>query len=532
MIARTAPRPPRCLSSLTVCPGRSAPPLASPSADHGDVIEELPTTAGPASEPAPAARPATSAGLAARLAPLRTGRRGIVVPLVLLTLIALGGGALRWHAAGENRVHHLSADEQGYIGLGNQLRKHLHWARRGLDEPFRWAPGAPAMFAASAAITRDHNVGHSQQIGPARRSQVVVGVATILVGWAFVALLVGPWAGLWAAALIAFYPPGIDQAGTFLSEPLGALLLLCGVTALTWAWRRDGPSAPLARVLARYAVAGAFIALACLTRADVLIVGAALPLFVLLSGRVRGAWRPALLRAVVMGGATAVVVAPWVLYASATEHHLVTITDGNATAAFVATYTPGGGTLYGAFHALAPEACKVHPKTCGVPPVRVGSAPYFDAVVARYPKLDRDAALSQAIHDNIHDYVLGDPFGYIGMSAKKLWRLWGGYFLGGFGTGQSTTMLWLHRLLVLLGTVGLVAGLWRSRSRGLAAALIALGLLTAINVVYVAEARANTRMMPLLLAAGVAGWFLAVRGRAGASEPEPASAEPGEPVAS
>ena len=451
-----------------------------------------------------------SAALRARSAPLRSGRRASIACALVLFLIAAGGGALRVDAAGENRINRLSADEQAYIGLGNQLRKHLHWGRRSLAEPFRWAPGAPAMFAASSAITRDANVGHSTEIGPARRSQVAVGVLAVIAGWALVALVAGPWVGLVAAALISFYRPNIDLASTFLSEPLGALLLLCAVLALAWAWRRDESTPSRPRALAPYAAAGALLGLACLTRADVLVVAAGLPLLVLLVGRRRG-WKGAALRCATMGAATLVLIAPWVAFASLNQHHFVPITDGNTTTAFAATYTPGGGTLFGAYHSLAPEACRIHPETCGVPPVRVGSAPYIDAIVARYPGLDRDAALRKAVSENIHDYVLGDPIGYAGMEAKKLWRLWGSYFVGGFGTGVDRATLWLHRVLVGLCLVGLLAGLWRSRNRALGAALTALLLLTAINVVYVAEARANTRMMPLLLAAGVAGWALAVR---------------------
>ncbi len=102
------------------------------------------------------------------------------------------------------------------------------------------------------------------------------------------------------------------------------------------------------------------------------------------------------------------------------------------------------------------------------------------------------------------------------MLARHFWRLWGGYFLGALGYHLNTGTLWFHRLLALLSAIGLLAGLWRTRNLTLAAATVALVLISVLNTVYVAEARDNERMIPLLVAAGVAGWFIALRPRPGA----------------
>jgi hypothetical protein len=58
---------------------------------------------------------------------------------------------------------------------------------------------------------------------------------------------------------------------------------------------------------------------------------------------------------------------------------------------------------------------------------------------------------------------------------------------------------------------GLLAGLIRRRDRLLGAVLITIGYGTLIHTIVVSQARYNVPLMPSLIAAGVAGWFLALR---------------------
>jgi peptidoglycan/LPS O-acetylase OafA/YrhL len=98
------------------------------------------------------------------------------------------------------------------------------------------------------------------------------------------------------------------------------------------------------------------------------------------------------------------------------------------------------------------------------------------------------------------------------MLARKAGRLWGGYFRGR-NVPADPAVLWGHRVLVLAALGGVLAGIARARSGVLAALLLALLACSALNVLFVAEPRHNARMVPVLVAAGVAGWVLAVRGR-------------------
>jgi hypothetical protein len=58
------------------------------------------------------------------------------------------------------------------------------------------------------------------------------------------------------------------------------------------------------------------------------------------------------------------------------------------------------------------------------------------------------------------------------------------------------------------------------------AVLLAVALSTAIHAIVVSQARYNLPLMPSLIAAGVAGWFLAVRRPAQPYETSDGSTEP------
>jgi 4-amino-4-deoxy-L-arabinose transferase-like glycosyltransferase len=440
--------------------------------------------------------------------------------IVLLVAIVLAGGALRFQAAARHRAT-LSADEIAYSHLADHLLAQHQWGSPHQTDPFRWAPGTPVLFAAAGLLGGAHSVGGEAGLGPARVAQALVSTATILAVWGLALVLAGWGAGLVAAAAMAFYPPAIHDAASLLSEPLGALVLVCGLLALALAVRRDerlspgggGDTFDRRRTLAAYGGAGAVLALSCLARADMLAAALLIPLVVLV-GRRRLGWRAAGLRAGTMLGCTLLVLAPWVIYATSRTHHLVPVTDGTEDTVFIATYLPGNGELHYTFLAFKAAACKrFHsPSACNNDPLTVPpAAEVFTIVAAQHPGLGRSAAISAAVHDNLHKYLLGEPLKYAGMLARHFWRLWGGYFLGALGYKQTAGTLWLHRLLVLLATIGLLAGLWRTRDLTLVAATVALVLVTLLNTVYVAEARDNERMIPLLLAVGAAGWFLALR---------------------
>jgi hypothetical protein len=97
------------------------------------------------------------------------------------------------------------------------------------------------------------------------------------------------------------------------------------------------------------------------------------------------------------------------------------------------------------------------------------------------------------------------------MEAGKLWRMWGSSFYGPRWRPQPAWIPWVHRGVVLVALLGMVVGIARSRDRRLALLAAVLVAATLLNVLFVAEARANARLVPVLIAAGTAGAVMALR---------------------
>ena len=438
---------------------------------------------------------------------LQSVPRKALVATLLAALIA-AAGVLRLEAAADH-AGQTSADERAYVRLAADLRSTGSYGGPTTAHPLHWAPGAPVLFAFADALTGDAASPDRIDTRAARRAQAVVGALTVGAAFALAAMIAGVWAGLAAAAAVAFLPPMITATEHLTSEPLGAFAVTAALAAVAWAWNRGRA--------AGFAVAGAALGVACLVRADVLLAALTLgPAIGVLHARRAG--RRAGLAA---GGATLagvlVLVGPWSAWASISERAFVPITDGGASTLFVGTYLPGNGTMFGLKHALARETLRVHPEIRGQPLFRVPERDVLDAVAARRPGLHRDAAISAELHRNVRVYLLGHPVPFARMTAGKLWRMWAFPFRGTFHRARGST-IWLHRVLVAVALTGLLAALVRRRAPLLGIALLAIGITTAVDVAFVAEARHAFRLLPALLAAGAAGWALLARGRPRAPE--------------
>jgi hypothetical protein len=421
--------------------------------------------------------------------------------MLLLAAIVVAGAALRLHAADGARGRAV-ADEQAYVALAADLRTERRYGDPSMRHPFHWAPATPALFATAEDLAdRDDRTGSLPEA--ARNAQAVVGILAIVAAAGLAFAIAGAGAAVLAAAAVAFYPPLIGATGRLTSEPFGALTLTIAVLALAWAWRGRP---------ARFVVAGAAFGVACLARADLLLVAlVTCAVAAALSVRPMGR-RVSLARGAALLFGLLVVTAPWIGFASRDAGTLVPITDGGTSTLLVASYLPGNGTIFGFKHAFAAQARRAHPALRHAPVWRITSAEIMDGVAAMRPTLPRDAAIKAALRANLRRYVLGQPLAFAGLEARKLWRMWGSYYRGGFH-GVSAWILVLHRVVALLALIGLAAGLWRTRRAELALALLVVLAATAVNVVFVAEPRHNVRLMPVLLAAGAAGWALAWRER-------------------
>jgi hypothetical protein len=254
---------------------------------------------------------------------------------------------------------------------------------------------------------------------------------------------------------------------------------------------------------------GALLGLAVLTRADLLLVPfltAALVALVL--WRRREGFGRALAAGGLIAGGAVVVLAPWTIYASSRADELVPVTQGSPSALFVGTYLPGGGTTVGMKRKLAPVVYARRPQARKTPAFELEAGYVLEvAIASRHPELNYSDAISREARKNLVRYGLKDPLDFGVMMLDKVQRMWSRYARGGARHTSPWIRGW-HILLVLGAVSGLVAGLWRSRSLVLGAILLAILYSTAIHTLVVSQARYNLPLMPALLAAGVAGWFL------------------------
>jgi hypothetical protein len=223
------------------------------------------------------------------------------------------------------------------------------------------------------------------------------------------------------------------------------------------------------------------LAAAVLTRANLLVL---IPVVAVLLGKRHGA---------VFAVAALVPVGLWSLNVSAP------VSTGGGSAFFVGTFLPGDATLGGAKKALKAETIRARPEWRGAHAKDLPGGVVLDAVAARHPNLDRDAALRAEAWHNLKTYPREDPAGYAAMVAKKLPRLWLKPSPRSEDLRNTPLRIW-HALIVLAA----FAGLLLARNRLAGAALVAF---TLFHLVVEAIPRYALPALPVLIAAGTAGWF-------------------------
>jgi 4-amino-4-deoxy-L-arabinose transferase-like glycosyltransferase len=446
-----------------------------------------------------------------------TMRRWIAANLIAVTLVGgftVAGGALRGYSAAHPDPYQ-SVDERSYARLARYLSRYHAYKSPEMADPTHWAPGAPFVFAIAHRIGQVYPA-EAVDVPSAYPVQAAIGTIQIPATFALAALLAGPFAGVAAAGLIAFYPPLITASGDLLSEPLGALMLTFALIATVLALRRGGAKRAL--------LAGVLLGLTVLVRADML------PIPFLLAVLVGGVWwsrsgrRAGITTGAAMLAGILLMLAPWSAYASKETGGFVPVSSGGASNLYVGTFLPGKGTMFGLKRQWAERTMAANPKLQGEPYWRLPAKTVIDTVAAANSdggRLDREDALRAAAKDNIRKYVIGDPLGFTALGFRKARRMWLGYTVGTHGQEVLAIKLY-HLLIVAIGMVGLAAGIAvrRGRAPELWVVAIAVLALTAMNVILVSEARHNLPLIPVLVAGGVAGLAGVItqrRGDAGAS---------------
>lgn len=441
------------------------------------------------------------------------------LPFILLAAVCALSFGLNARMAADPRNDYQSADERSYGKLAVDIADNRMYGSRetNMKEPLHWPPGAPVLFAVSYKLFGSDADRKDYDIGAVYWTQALVTTGTTAMAFLLAWLLVGPWAGLIAGLIVATYAPLIGATGDQLSEPLGAFLLISAFTVLALAIRRRTR-------LWLYAAAGALFGLTILTRTDLLpvpflIAGAMVGLALLRRREIKTTTLRYGLVAVTAG----VVLLPWTIYASAEKGRFVPVTVGSASALFVGTYLPGGGTTMGMKTHIEDELRRRNPQYDGVKTYKIPAAEALEIFAEKHPDLPRDQALQKEARKNLIHYSTTEPVAFAQMQWAKAKRMWFFYYRGGGVHYISTPMRIWQVVLVILAGAGLLAGFIRRRDPLLGAVLITIAFSTLIHTIVVSQARYNVPLMPSLIAAGVAGWFLALQRRPAGSEAETAT---------
>ena len=123
----------------------------------------------------------------------------------------------------------------------------------------------------------------------------------------------------------------------------------------------------------------------------------------------------------------------------------------------------------------------------------------LDAVAARRPGLSRDAALRAEAARNVSTYSRRDPLGFARMLAGKPLRLWLTPSPRDDSLRTPALRVW-HAAVVVFALVGLLRLRdWR--------VIAALGAFTVFHLAVPALPRYALPILPVLIAAGCAGWL-------------------------
>jgi len=416
---------------------------------------------------------------------------------IVFAVIFLAGTGIRVYET-VKPIARLSADAHSYAGIGKTLGNTGRYQAN--ESKLRWPPGTPILFGAAYKLSPGEHSTTGDYDAP-RWAQFLVTTGTILMVFLLGWLLAGPWAGVIASAIIAFYPPLYWGPSNLLSEPLGAFLVTCAFTALVAAWR--------SRKLWWFGISGALFGTVLLTRTDLLFVPVTVGLVVLVGMWRHGGWKQGVLSTALLGVCGLLVIAPWSIYASGVAGRVVPITIGGGSAFFVGTYLPGNGSTITLKHVLQPEIVKRYPQYKGVHYKKIPGKAALDTIAARHPEMSRDNALLTEARANLKDAVLHHPVQLAKLWWTKIQKMWFRASLGGAHHPMPVLRIY-HNILVILTLIGLIGGIVRRRDPALISILVAVLTATAVHMFAVANGRYGLPVIPIFFTAGVAGWWMLV----------------------
>ena len=410
--------------------------------------------------------------------------------LTLLALILVLGLGLRAYSA-VSPVANPADDSHAYYAIAKGLYEDGSYGGHGFRDSSDWSPGAPLLYAASFYAT-----GGARE-GTARVVEALLGAAAILVVFLLGTRIACRPAGLIAAFGVAVYPPFIHSTGELMSEPAAILTLPAAVLAFLWAADLGKPASPRDRTRGlRWLVPGLLFGATAMIRPEYLVVGVAFVVLAALRAWGLQGWRSGLIAGALVLSGLLLLILPWTIRNTVVLGRVVPISTGGGKALYVGTYLPADGD-YQRVKAILVERYlhrELEPGSAALD--RVDPTPLFDRVAARYPDLPRDSALGKIGKQDFSKYFGEDPLGYVGMTFRKVGRMWS----GGVGAVMSSSAGRVVQVaIVLLALAGLGVLAWRRWWWELVAMATPIVIVTAIGAASLATSRRNEILMTLVI---------------------------------
>jgi 4-amino-4-deoxy-L-arabinose transferase-like glycosyltransferase len=410
--------------------------------------------------------------------PARYGRRTLIALALIAALGLVARAVVVVHPVADP-----ADDSHAYYALSKALYEEGSYGGPEFhsEATSDWSPGAPWLYAGLFVIT-----GGPRE-GSIRILEALMGVATILVVFLLGWRLGGRWPALLAALGVAIYPPFIHSVGEIMSEPPAMLSLPAAILAFLWAWDRKSAWPWL--------LPGFLFGATAMFRPEYTLVAAAFVVFAAGRWAWEREWRLGAAAVGLMVVALLLPILPWTIRNIVVLDRLVPISTGGGKALYVGTFYPADGEYQKVKAILYQRQTGKSLPADSQALNEVAPTPLFNQVADRHPELPRDSALGKIGKQDFSKYFGEHPLGYLGMTARKVGRMWSsgvGEFMDS-GLGRA-----LQIVLVLLGLAGLVLLGFRRRwweTLCLAAPIV---LVTTVGAISLAAPRRNEILMTLI----------------------------------
>lgn len=424
--------------------------------------------------------------------------------LLAVLLIALAGLLLRldaaWDGAGENLP-----DSAAYERIARGLHEQGTFAQTGPGTPAHPQPATNYSPGLPLAVAGIYAVAGGEDVRLARILLAILTALSIPMAWALARKLAPPGdgeaAGIAAAAVVAFYPSLIADAGMLLTESLaGTLVVASLLLTLRARDRMADPARSVARGALDWSLPGLTLGLTAMVRPEYLPLSILLIAVIFALNR-PGGLRPAFVAAASMLLALTVVVAPWTVRNLEESGRLVPLSTGGGQTLFTGSYLASAGDPL----EVMPIVLERNPDMAArIDAQNAASGEGSDSITPervltllaaeRMPGVPADLALSRMGRDNYLRALREEPARLAGFLVGKSARIWwrGRTDFTGSAAGRAT-----HMALVAAALAGLLLLGLRRRPEFWMILALALGV-TVIGAILVASPRRTLVLWPVI----------------------------------